>query len=270
MTSLIFGSIYMTHQGIMAHRRSKQREKNYQRWEDLRDEYDEQKKITRETRSLDIQRTGAWDQQPYYEEQYTARDERPILTLRDQQEANDARLSWRPQESWEPSHHHRSNNPFEVAPQRTASVPAIPPHLRPQPTSQPQQPHLQHATTTPSAYWQSRGEIKPQKTGATWDDGMPTPLRVSRRNFDDYDHNARRGSLPAQQSPAFNESQRQSRNNSAVPSRTGTPVQIQSRTVGSQRNSIDDLSAKIATISVDPIESHVPGGRMAELIERGY
>lgn len=170
MTSLIFGSIYMTHQGIMEHRRQKKRQKNYERWEDLRDEYDEQKKITRETRSLDIQRTGAWGQEPNYgygNNDYSAKDERPILTLRDQQEANDARLSWRPQESWEPSHH-RSTNPFEgMVPQRTASVPAIPPHLQPQPTAQ-AHPPLPHANSTPSAYWQSRGEIRPQKTGAVW------------------------------------------------------------------------------------------------------
>ena len=79
MTSLIFGSIYLGHGAIVNHRREKQRIKNYERWEGLRDEYDEQRKISRESRSLDIQRTG---------QDYTQPD-RPILTLRDQQEAND-------------------------------------------------------------------------------------------------------------------------------------------------------------------------------------
>src|SRR3978361_1889516 len=92
MTSLIFGSIYMGHKGIVNHRREKQRVKNYERWEGLRDEYDEQRKISRESRSLDIQRTGT---------DFAESDQPPIVSLRDQQEANDARTSWRPQESFD-------------------------------------------------------------------------------------------------------------------------------------------------------------------------
>ena len=59
----------------------------------MRDEYDEQRKISREAQSLDIQRPG---------QDFTkSADKPPILTLRDQQEANDARTSWRPQEVWD-------------------------------------------------------------------------------------------------------------------------------------------------------------------------
>jgi hypothetical protein len=43
MTSLIFGAIYLGHQAVVGHRHEKKRVKNYERWEGLRDEYDEQR-----------------------------------------------------------------------------------------------------------------------------------------------------------------------------------------------------------------------------------
>jgi hypothetical protein len=221
MTSLIFGGIVMAHQGVVQHRRDKQRTKNYQRWEDLRDEYDEQKKITRQSRSLDIQRTGN-----YF-------DDQPILTLRDQQEANDARMSWRPQESWEPSH-----------------------------IQQPMGHQLdRQSISTPSAYWQSRGEIRPQKTGVTWDEGLPPPLKVSRRSFEE-EHN----------SPRIGRAQSVQMESAAYTSRNASPLsQEQSRTSSHSRPQASHTNTAPPTMyHVEPVESHVPGGRMAELIERGY
>src|ERR1700761_5405615 len=105
MTSLIFWGPYLAHKGVISHRREKQRVKNYERWEGLRDEYDEQRKVARESRSLDIQRTGPWDptqQQDVYSPYPRPTEDRAYVSLRDQQEANDARTGWRPQEVWEP------------------------------------------------------------------------------------------------------------------------------------------------------------------------
>lgn len=239
MTSLIFGSIYLGHKGIVNHRREKQRQKNYQRWEGLRDEYDEQRKISRESRSLDIQRTGS---------DY-ARDvdvDRPILTLRDQQEANDARTSWRPQESFDGSASSQAD--------RRASV----------------------EVTSGSGL---RPLMQPHKTGSTWDEGLPQPLRVSRRNWDDYQPSSlsagvsRSGSLRDK-------------------STTDTPAQERSASktppsVGKQASPQPDFSAPPTTShqadhrsfstpaqstpqpSVEAITYATPGGLMAELIESG-
>jgi hypothetical protein len=93
MASLLFGAPYMIHKGIVHHRREKQRHKNYGRWEELRDDYDEQKRISRD-QSVESQRTQS--QSPA--QGADGYHDQPILTLRDQQEANDARMSWRPQE----------------------------------------------------------------------------------------------------------------------------------------------------------------------------
>ena len=85
MTSLIFWGPYLAHKSIIGKQREKQRVKNYERWEGLRDEYDEQRKISRAS-SLDIQRTGPWDQSQQYTGQTSHNDQdRGIFTLRDQQ-----------------------------------------------------------------------------------------------------------------------------------------------------------------------------------------
>lgn len=181
MTSLIFGAVYLTHQAVVGHRHEKKRVKNYERWEGLRDEYDEQRQIQRASRSLDIQRTG---QQPWDDQ------DKPILTLRDQQEANDARTSWRPQEAWndkpvpqrprqsldasasysyEPTQHtrpqeHRSISLANGYNANNNSSPA----LAPQPTG-----------------YHGVGPMRPTPTGAAWDDGLPRPLAVQRKNFEE-------------------------------------------------------------------------------------
>ena len=140
MTSLIGWGVYGIHHSIVSHKREKQRKKNYDRWEGLRDDYDEQKRVSRQ--SLD-------SQDPYA--QRASQDiDRPIVTLRDQQEANDARHSWRPQEQID------RINPDMTGAQRRAS-PADP----------------------------TASKIRPQKTGAVWDEGLPEPLQVQRRSFDD-------------------------------------------------------------------------------------
>jgi len=230
MTSLIFGTIYAGHKGIVAHKREKQRKKNYDRWEDLRDDYDAQRKISRDTRerqSLDVQRTGSM-----YEDH-----DRPILTLRDQQEANDARTSWRPQEQWDDRRSYMKEEP------RRASAdiyrgdyerPAV--YDRP---SQPLQP------------------MQTNKTGTTWDDGLPPPLRVSRRNWDE--ENGTHGSVSSRDNSASRNISR-TQTPPREPSRSGTP--------GDRRGASMDIPRRMDPI--EPIQSHVPGGRMAELIERGY
>jgi hypothetical protein len=244
MTSLIFGSIWLGHKGIVEHRREKQRKKNYERWEGLRDEYDEQRKITRESRSLDIQRTGsgAGFESPD--------NDRPILTLRDQQEANDARTSWRPQESW---------NDLPVDNRRASVEVTAGQGLKP---------------------------MYAQKTGATWDEGLPTPLRVSRRNWDEYQPSSsssanvsRSGSLRTGAGAGGNTftttnydgstshtpvSQRQTPSphpDMAPP--TSHAHSHDTRTVSMPNPLVHEESYST------PLQNAVPGGRMAELIEFG-
>lgn len=217
MTSLIFGSIYMGHKGFVKHRREKQRQKNYERWEGLRDEYDEQRKITRESRSLDIQRTGVdYDQ------------DRPILTLRDQQEANDARTSWRPQESFD-------------APRRTSVDVTAGSGLRP---------------------------VSTNKTGATWDEGLPQPLKVSRRNWDDYAPVSRSSSLRQSSTPDTPPQERSTANTPPINNKTSPHLDVPSPT--SHPHASRSVSTPVEMFqhtAIEPIEYANPGGRMAELIE---
>ncbi|KIX08149.1 uncharacterized protein Z518_02805 [Rhinocladiella mackenziei CBS 650.93] len=233
MTSLIFGSIYLGHKGIVHHRREKQRQKNYERWEGLRDEYDEQRKISRESRSLDIQRTG-----PDYNRDVEI--DRPILTLRDQQEANDARTSWRPQESWDlPADNRRAS--VEV----TAGT-----GLRP---------------------------VMNHKTGSTWDEGMPQPLRVSRRNWDDYQpanlsgNVSRSGSL-RNPSGANTPRDRSASNTPSLNKKPSPRPDVASPTSTSHPHPSRSVSVPTPLVQheyIEPIEYETPGGRMAELIEMG-
>ena len=143
MTSLIGWTAYGIHKGIVSHRRDKQRRKNYDRWEGLRDDYDEQKRVSRQSVDSETRPSADLD--------------RPIVTLRDQQEANDARTSWRPQEQLD-----------RINPDMTGRGNGSP---------------LSAAQTQP---------IRKQKTGAVWDEGIPERLRVERRSFDDrpYNYNA--------------------------------------------------------------------------------
>lgn len=215
----------MGHQAFVNHRREKQRTKNYQRWEDLREDYDLQKKTQRETRSLDIQRTGS-----YFDE------DRGILTLRDQQEANDARMSWRPQETWE---------------------------QRPQPISQPSDQYPSSTTTSSSSIntypTSSVQQLRPQKTGMTWDEGLPPPLKVSRRSYDEEEYNPYRNTMRSQSVQL--ESSRQQ-------SRTSSPLS-QGRS-SARPQAPHAFTAPGNMLHLEPLPSHVPGGRMAELIEQGY
>ncbi len=225
MTSLIFGSIYMGHKGIVNHRREKQRVKNYQRWEGLRDEYDEQRKISRESRSLDIQRTG---------QDYTSSDQ-PILTLRDQQEANDARTSWRPQES------------FEEAPRRTSVEVTTGSGLRP---------------------------LVADRTGA-WDAGLPQPLKVTRRNFDDYDSAVSRSSSLRHASSPNPPSQDRSASNTPSVSNNASPRPDALAPAGhmSHPHAARAVSSPVETMHhhhVEPLQHANPGGMMAELIDAGH
>ncbi|KAK5044908.1 hypothetical protein LTR84_010280 [Exophiala bonariae] len=235
MTSLIFGSIYLGHKGIINHRREKQRQKNYQRWEGLRDEYDEQRKIGRESRSLDIQRTGAdYD------------DDRPVLTLRDQQEANDARTSWRPQESFDGS-------ASSQADRRTSVEVASGSGLRPL--------------------------MQQNKTGSTWDDGLPQRLRVSRRNWDDYQPSnlsgnvSRSGSVreksttdtPARERSASKTPPSVNKQPSPQPDFSTQPTSYRP----TDHRSVTSPAQMTHQPEVKAIEYSTPGGLMAELIESG-
>lgn len=264
MTSLIFWGPYLAHKGVISHRREKQRIKNYERWEGLRDDYDEQRKIARESRSLDIQRTGPWDpnQPDAYPQPQFQNEDRAYVSLRDQQEANDARTGWRPQEAWESP--------------RT--------QLQAQMTGQTQQSYPQgqrHVSMTPTMTGQMSGlPLKAQKTGATWDEGLPAPLQVSRRSFDDYDQSQ----MYRRSSDSRYASRQPSRSpnpmsNSA--SRTHTPSGLRESTPAPMPNLQRQYSPPEPQVSrvqelpknefgfVEPAYQ-APGGRMAELIERGY
>jgi hypothetical protein len=222
MTSLIFGSIYLGHSAIVGHRREKQRIKNYERWEGLRDEYDEQRKISRESRSLDIQRTG---------QDYTQSD-RPILTLRDQQEANDARTSWRPQES------------FDDTPRRSSVEVTSATGLRPLATN---------------------------KTGATWDEGLPQPLKVTRRNWDDYTPAvSRSSSLRKSSTPETAAQDRGNDSTSSLPRSSpnlSVPSTITHPVHPHASRSVSTPMQTHPVEYVEPIQHATPGGLMAELIE---
>ncbi|EXJ86052.1 hypothetical protein A1O1_06421 [Capronia coronata CBS 617.96] len=242
MTSLIFGSIWLGHKGLVKYKRDKQRQKNYERWEGLRDDYDEQRKITREAKSLEIQRTGA---------SYVDPDaDRPILTLRDQQEANDARTSWRPQEAWD--------GPISPVAQRTSVEVIAGSGLRP---------------------------VVRHKTGSTWDEDLPQPLRVSRRTFDGQQtpnmsadvsrsgsvRTASNNNAAAAASGMYSPGDRSRSNTPSLSQRTSprpNSVLPTSSNVRSHSRSVS-VPTNLLLESIEPLESTIPGGKMAELIELG-
>lgn len=292
MASLIFGAIYVGHHAVVGHRREKQRVKNYERWEGLRDEYDEQRKVQRETRSLDIQRTGhygdfggspggGYNGGGLYED-------KPILTLRDQQEANDARTSWRPQESFTPMHT-GAPNPQQYQQQEQ---PGRPPPQSMDIYSAQGYGH-QRAVSDMNSYTSHQGnglgihqpqqngyqqdqngyptqqpgigmrKLPAQMTGTNWDDGLPQPLRVNRQMLDDSStgvarsNSAREYSSRTRGSPLVSSTPRNFGGSSEslnVPKRNGNS------NGGSRSPSIPEERA-------EPIENQVPGGRMAALIE---
>lgn len=301
MTSLIFWGPYLAHKGVIERKREKQRVKNYQRWEDLRDDYDEQRKLTRETRSLDIQRTGAWDGQQFAPPPQQYDDNlNNVITLRDQQEANDARTGWRPQEAWD-------GPKTQLQAQMTGQV---------QQYSQPNMPPQRHVSMTPAMTPQITSQqtgrppsttlpLRSQKTGATWDEGLPTRLAVSRQSFDDYDYQRyRRGdstqSMPvsrdaslsrtsttpqqdrAPRQPSYNSASRTaSLSRTQTPSglRESTPAPaVQDASMPSVQRMYTPPEVQVTSVVelpknefgfVEP-ERIIAGGRMAELIERGY
>ncbi|KIV78778.1 hypothetical protein PV11_06388 [Exophiala sideris] len=236
MTSLIFGSIYMGHKTIMKHKRDKQRQKNYERWEGLRDDYDDQRKITRESRSLDIQRTGG--------SSFSDDTDRPIVTLRDQQEAGDARGAWRPQETED-----GPASRIPITDNRRSSVEVT-----------------------------SGSNLRPltgHKTGTTWDEGLPQPLRVARRNWDDY------------QSPSANVSRSSSLRNASAVDTPNDRLSVNTPSASRKPSPLPELAAPATAPqphasrafsvpaelphyeSIEPIQNERPGGMMAELIELG-
>lgn len=296
MSSLIFWGPYLAHKSIVSHRREKQRIKNYERWEGLRDDYDEQRRVSRESRSLDIQRTGAWDGQPFSPS--TApylEDDRQFISLRDQQEANDARTGWRPQECWDGPR-------TQMQAQMTGQVQQVQqPHMAPQ----------RHISMTPSMAPQATSQTHPslplrsQKTGATWDEDLPAPLAVSRQSFDDYDYRRYRStqSMPVSRDASLSRhdtvgrsdagSRQNSTSRQASISRTQTPSSLRSSTPAPIPTEIQPVNlphiahvehqrsppaTQVTTIVelpknefgfVEPARV-VAGGPMAELIERRY
>jgi hypothetical protein len=265
MASLIFGAVYLGHHVVVGHRREKQRVKNYERWEGLRDEYDEQKRTQRETRSLDLQRTGQYD---------GGFEERPILNLRDQQEADDARTSWRPQETFTPMHtgavqaQHTNANIYQPPRGRPQSMDTS--HMR---AVSDMNGYSQHNATGLGIQPQSTGyqptpmrALPAQKTGA-WDDGLPQPLRISRHNFDESNSGptspnvgvTRTSSLrgPGSRGPPLSMTPRSPYAGSSE------SLSVPKRNNSSRSPSIPEERAQ----DVEPIQHNVPGGLMAELIE---
>lgn len=174
MSSLIFWAPYLTHKAIVGHKREKKRQKNYERWEGLRDEYDDMKRVTTQRQSLDYQPTGpqfyAGDDSPS-QPRHSLSSDRDLFTLRDQQEAGDARTAWTPQERWQ----QRANPPGMSCP-----------------SAEPLQPQY---TAAQPQYTAQAGPLQRQKTGATWDEGLPPPMRVSRRQWGDSGNSMEEASL---------------------------------------------------------------------------
>ena len=274
MTSLIFGAVYLGHHAVVGHRREKQRVKNYERWEGLRDEYDEQKQTQRETRSLDLQRTGQYDG-AYVED-------RPILTLRDQQEANDARTSWRPQESFTPMH--TGAVPQQQTGQQTGWQPG---HKRPQSMDvgalravSDQQGYSQHDANglgiQSTDYQQPMRALPAQKTGM-WEEGLPQPLRVSRLSPDDTNGQSS-SPVGVNRSSSLRAFGSRGPHSASMTPRTpylGTPrtpyqgstesLNVPKRQGSSRSPSIPER--RVPVQDVEPIQHDVPGGKMAELLE---
>jgi hypothetical protein len=251
---MIFGAIYLGHHAVTAHKREKQRVKNYERWEGLRDEYDEQRKISRETRSLDIQRTGAYGD-PYGQE------DKPILTLRDQQEADDARTGWRPQESWTgPQAPQQTGMRTGMAAARPrpqsmdlngaygqravsdirdySSQGANGVGLQPQPTGSP----YQNPTMR---------KLPAQMTGSNWDDGLPQPIRVSRQSFNDSADSLGSGIGRSASMREYGSG------------RSSESLAVPKRNINSRSPSIPEERPK----EVEAVAYQQPGGLMADLIE---
>jgi hypothetical protein len=263
MTSLIFGAVYVGHHLVVGHRAEKRRTKNYERWEGLRDEYDEQKRTQRETRSLDLQRTGQYGE-PY--------EERPILTLRDQQEADDARTSWRPQETFTPMHTGAQQSPR-------------PNSLYSPPRGRPQSVDLSRTANDANGYSHNAGlgiqsqrtgygptpmrPLPAQQTGSAWDDELPNPIRV-RRNFDDREDYG---------VPGINRASSLREFGSRGPPGSVTPrtpyagssenLSVPKRNASSRSPSIPEnrVPEPVQSRDVEPIEHDTPGGKMAELLD---
>lgn len=196
---------------------------------------------------------------------------RPVFTMRDQQELNDARTGWRPQEAWEnPSTHLQA--------QMTGQVQQIPAH-----TGHPNPPQ-RHVSSTPAipAHLQNL-PLKTQRTGYTWDEGLPAPLQVSRRSFDDYDYGRYGGSAPVSQEASRQPSRTRQESRQHSISRTHTPSALRESTPApqfpalTQERSLEVVHIQglpkneFGFIDVEAARSmNVAGGRMAELIERGY
>jgi hypothetical protein len=265
MTSLIFGAVYVGHHLVVGHRAEKRRTKNYERWEGLRDEYDEQKRTQRESRSLDLQRTGQYGD-PY--------EERPILTLRDQQEADDARTSWRPQETFTPMHTGAQQSP------RPNSL-YSPPRGRPQsvdfsPLKKVNETngYTQHNDAglgiqpQPTGYAPMRA-LPAQQTGSAWDDGIPNPIRV-RRNFEERED---RGVPGVNRASSMREFGSRGSPGSVTPrspyAGSSENLSVPKRNASSRSPSIPEnrVPEPVQSRDVQPIQHDTPGGRMAELLD---
>jgi len=170
MSSLIFWAPYLTLKAIVGHKRDKKRQQNYERWEGLRDEYDDMKRVTSQRQSLDYQPTGSQMYQADSVPRHSLSSDRDLFTLRDQQEAGDARTAWTPQERWQ-------SRPAPAPGMSNASIERLP-----------------YQNTA------QMGPISRQKTGATWDEGIPPPIRVARRQWSDNGNLAEEGSSSANSS----------------------------------------------------------------------
>lgn len=150
-------------------------------------------------------------------------------------------MSWRPQESWEA----RPQLSAQPSDQRTSTSSIS--------TSQ--------SSINTYAAPNSAQQLRPQKTGMTWDEGLPPPLKVSRRSWDEEEYNPYRNTARSQ-SVQFDSPRQQSR--------TASPLS-QGHSMSSIRPQPPHaFTAPGNMLHLEPIPSHVPGGRMAELIEQGY
>ena len=112
-------------------------------------------------------------------------DNKPILTLRDQQEANDARTGWRPQESWDGSQltavktaaaAEKVNSRRSLDIGQLAQHPRAVSDNRMNPPASRSSLGVHEPTTYPPP---AHPPVSRNKTGATWDEDLPARLECA-------------------------------------------------------------------------------------------
>ena len=242
MTPLLFWGPYLAHKGVIEHRREKQRKKNYERWEGLRDDYDEQRRVGRA--SVDFG-DSAMDRQSSLGDVYDAparnsyhfdESDRPhgAITMRDQQEANDASTGWRPQEAWGYGDGNRRAVSMDLGRIQSQATGAQSPTGGAYRTTS-------GSTALPGAPTHGLSMLRNQKTGAAWDGELPPRLQVQRRCWNEDGTEA----ISSTQSSTTNLTLSQQASHQGSPTKARTPLRDMSTTnpLQTSSQSPDPISA---------------------------